>query len=225
MIKIHYDRRDTAPPVLAPEFQDIRRYSLRNSHRFLAKIGPGDYYATANNELITTTLGSCVAACIRNLATGVGGMNHFMLPDSSEGSSDSWEATLVSTPARYGNVAMERLINVVLGENLDRGKLEIKVFGGAKVLAANIDVGDRNVRFIKSYVRKEGMKLAADDLGGTAPRKVVYDPQSGDVFVRLLGSGFRDRIVKEEMQHMAHIKEDSAGGDVDLFTSDGWSDL
>jgi chemotaxis protein CheD len=223
MIDLEFEKARSAPPVMVPEFESIQRYGVRDSERYLAKIRPGEYYATAHGELISTTLGSCVAACIRNRATGIGGMNHFLLPDSFEGSSQSWEQTLVSAPARYGNVAMERLINVVLGNNARRKDLEIKVFGGAKVLRANIDIGERNSLFVKSYLRTEGLMIAAQDLGGTAPRKVIYDPVNGDVFVRKLGSRVKSRIVEEEFDHLKTIKDDQVSGDGDLFTmDDGW---
>ena len=226
MIDLEFEQAIAAPPVMIPEFDGIRRYGVRDSKRYLAKIRPGEFFVTRHGELISTTLGSCVAACVRNRITGVGGMNHFLLPDSFEGNTKLWEETLVSAPARYGNVAMERLINVVLGDKARREDLEIKVFGGAKVLRANIDIGERNTLFVKSYLRTEGLMIAAQDLGGTAPRKVIYDPVNGDVFVRKLGSGVKSRIVEEEFDHLKTIKDDEVSGDVDLFTTDdGWESI
>ena len=63
------------------------------------------------------------------------------------------------------------------------------------MLRANIDIGERNSLFVKSYLRTEGLTIAAQDLGGTAPRKVIYDPVNGDVFVRKLGSGVKSNLV------------------------------
>ncbi|MDX1569718.1 MAG: chemoreceptor glutamine deamidase CheD [Xanthomonadales bacterium] len=208
------------PELRSEAFAKLRRHRLGNEDRWVVRIGPGDYYATADGELISTTLGSCIAACIRNPATGVGGMNHFLLPDSWEGSS-RWESTMVSSPARYGNVAMERLINVVLGDHARREELEIKVFGGAKVLRANIDIGERNISFVKSYLRTEGLRIAAQDMGGTAPRRLVYDPRTGVVFVKNLGVQTKQRIAHDELEHMEEIRHHSVGGDVDLFDMPG----
>ena len=223
MIDLEFEKAVAAPPIMLPEFGNIQRYGVRDSERYLAKIRPGEFFVTEHGELISTTLGSCVAACVRNRVTGIGGMNHFLLPDSFEGNSQFWEETLVSAPARYGNVAMERLINVVLGNNARRKDLEIKVFGGAKVLRANIDIGERNSLFVKSYLRTEGLVISAQDLGGTAPRKVIYDPVNGDVFVRKLGKRVKTRIVEEEFDHLKTIKNEEVSGDVDLFTiDDGW---
>ncbi len=218
MIRIDHQSRRPPPPLLSDEFNDIVRLPLLDDDRFVAKIAPGQYYATRRGELLLTTLGSCVAACIRNPATGIGGMNHFMLPDSWEGGSDWWESTLVSSPARYGNVAMERLINTVLDDQPARSALEIKVFGGAKVLRANIDIGERNITFVKSYLRTEGLLLSAQDLGGTSPRRLVYDPRSGEAFVRRLGSlDQREEIMVEEMAHLNELRSQPVAGEVDLF--------
>lgn len=74
-----------------------------------AKILPGEYYYTGKNMLIVTVLGSCVSACIRDRLTGLGGMNHFMLPD---GGGDG--GSPVSASMRYGSFAMEILINDLL---------------------------------------------------------------------------------------------------------------
>lgn len=202
------------PPVLSGEFAGIRRFPVHDHSRWMARIGPGEYYATSNGELIATTLGSCVAACIRDPKSGIGGMNHFLLPDAWEGG--AWESTLVSTPARYGNVAMERLINVVMGATSARRNLEVKVFGGAKVLKADIDIGERNISFIKSYLRTEGLVIKAQDLGGTAPRKVIFDVRSGDAFVKTLGTGVKKRIVHEEIEHLGSLRR-PLEGDVQLF--------
>src|SRR5919107_5888469 len=94
-----------------------------------AKILPGEYYYTCKDMLIVTVLGSCVAACIRDRVSGIGGMNHFMLPDG--GDSDN---PLISASARYGTFAMEVLINELLKNGARRENLEAKVFGGGNVL-------------------------------------------------------------------------------------------
>lgn len=218
MIRIDHQSTRKPPPLLSSEFADVSRLALVDDDRFVAKIAPGQFYASARGEFLMTTLGSCVAACIRNPQTGIGGMNHFMLPDYWEGGSDWWESTLVSSPARYGNVAMERLINVVLADRPTRSSLEIKVFGGAKVLRANIDIGERNITFVKSYLRTEGLTLDAQDLGGTSPRRLIYDSRSGEVFVRRLASlDQREEIVVEELAHLNHLRQEPVSGDVDLF--------
>jgi chemotaxis protein CheD len=97
-------------------------------------------------------LGSCVSACIRDKEKGIGGMNHFMLADSTE-------VSPYSASARYGTYAMEILINHLLKLGARRGSLEAKVFGGGRVMAAlsSSNVGERNCSFVLDFLRTEGI--------------------------------------------------------------------
>src|SRR4051812_3924933 len=121
-----------------------------------AKILPGEYYFTPKDMLIVTVLGSCVAACIRDRVSGIGGMNHFMLPDGG-GDADS----PVSASMRYGTYAMEVLINDLLKAGARRENLEAKVFGGGAVLRGftAINVGERNAKFVLHYLQNESIKV------------------------------------------------------------------
>ncbi len=115
-----------------------------------AKVLPGEFYVTSQDMLIVTVLGSCVAACIRDSESGIGGMNHFMLPDAGgDGSTSSWGGE----SARYGGYAMEMLINDLLKRGASRSRLETKVFGGGAVLAGftSNNVGERNGRFVLDH--------------------------------------------------------------------------
>lgn len=168
-------------PPSEPVFARVNRFWDPKNSRWAAKISPGEYYTSTENELISTVLGSCIAACVRNRKTGVGGMNHFMLP-SPAGNSLSLNPDDISS--RYGTVAMERLINSILKYGGTRRDLEVKVFGGAKVLEIQSPIGERNIEFVMSYVRAEGLHLAALDLGGTIARKVQFLPGEGKARVR-----------------------------------------
>src|SRR5690606_1295420 len=134
------------PPTL-PGFEQITRYWDTKNNIYAAKIIQGEYYVSINNELITTVLGSCVSACIRDKKAGIGGMNHFMLPGDKV-SRDHWRSSPVSVAASYGTVAMERLINVILSHGGRRENLEAKLFGGGKVLNITTDVGKDNIEFV-----------------------------------------------------------------------------
>ncbi|MGH8441646.1 MAG: chemoreceptor glutamine deamidase CheD, partial [Nevskiaceae bacterium] len=90
------------------------------------KILPGEFLATSRDLVMTTLLGSCVAACLHDAEAGIGGMNHFMLPEGSVGPA--------SAPARYGVYAMEVLLNALLKHGAKRSRLQAKVFGGGHVL-------------------------------------------------------------------------------------------
>ena len=127
--------------------------------------------------MLVTVLGSCVSACIRDPVAAVGGMNHFMLPES--GGSD-WGAA--SSGMRYGNVAMERLINDILVRGGLRQRLEIKVFGGGNVMKGTSDIGHRNASFVETYLAAESLPIAAADLRGShgASRSLLPGDRSGD---------------------------------------------
>ncbi len=196
-------------------FSDINRYWDRQREMYAAKILPGEYYVTTNHELITTVLGSCVSACIRDPAMGIGGMNHFMLPISASVAM----ASCNSEATRYGNYAMEKLINDILKNGGRREALEIKLFGGGKVIAHmnQADVGNRNIQFALDYVATEGFVVAAKDLGDIYPRKVVYDPMNGKVQVKKLRSQHNSTIVEREKGYMENLVHEPVVGDVELF--------
>jgi chemotaxis protein CheD len=141
-------RMEVAPPLppALPQFGHIRRTWDADLGVPVAKLLPGDYYVTRHNEAIFTVLGSCVSACVRDCRLGIGGMNHFMLPLDRSGGTSAWAENLVSSATRYGNVAMERLINDIMTLGGQRANLEFKVIGGGKVLDMSLDVGGRNSR-------------------------------------------------------------------------------
>ena len=178
----------------------------RNARRIL----PGEYYVTDKDELITTVLGSCISACIRDTRLGVGGMNHFMLPKS--GASGETGAA-----ARYGVFAMEHLINDILKLGGNRNKLEVKVFGGGNMMSAMKDIGGQNIAFVREFLAAEGYTIVSEDMGLTYPRKVNYYPKSGRVMVKRLRSMHKRTILESEGRYSRSIAADSAGGDVELF--------
>jgi chemotaxis protein CheD len=191
-----------------------RRFDAR-VHAVVATLHPGDYYVASDGELISTVLGSCVSACIRDARRHVGGMNHFMLPvDRSEGGG-AWGST-ASAATRFGNVAMERLINEILKRGGQRAHLEVKLVGGGKVLDALTDVGARNILFVKQYVQAEGFRVIGEDLGDLYPRKVLYNPASGSVQVKRLPRS-DGRVAADETRYMRDIDGTPVGGDIELF--------
>lgn len=197
-------------------FSGINRYWDRQREIYAAKILPGQYYVTVEKELITTVLGSCVSACIRDPAMGIGGMNHFMLPT---GDNPAKLMERNSDAARYGNFAMEKLINDILKHGGRRENLEVKVFGGGKVIEhmTEADIGGRNIRFVREFLATEGLRIVAEDLGDIFPRKVVYDPQSGKVQIKKLRSMHNDTIAKREASYKKELDKKSVSGDIELF--------
>ncbi len=203
---------------MLPGFEHMQRFWDPQLDAWNVKILPGEYYVTRGDEAISTVLGSCISACIRDPVRNVGGMNHFMLPEDSSVGPNSWLDPSVGLANRYGSHAMESLVNDLLKLGATRERLEIKVFGGGRVLAGMTDVGARNIAFLKGYLSLEKYRVAAEDLGGTQPRKVVYFPANGRVRLRKLRP-VENRIISHHerlyLQSIGHHAAD--GGDVELF--------
>ncbi len=200
------------PPVLRG-FEHIRRYWDRAQNCFAAKILPGEFYVTCADEAVITSLGSCVSACIRDRVFGVGGMNHFMLPEAAD--HNQIHAGDLTEAARYGSYAMEQLINEILKAGGRRENLEVKLVGGGQVIAVmDSSVGKRNIDFAREYIVKDGLTVTGSDLGGEWPRRVVYFPASGKVRVKKLRSQevlAQERVYHDKVSHQ-HIE-----GNVELF--------
>jgi len=183
------------------------------TNTWMVKIFPGEFYITANpEETLVTVLGSCVAACIRDPRLGIGGMNHFMLPQSRSG---GWGKDAQST--RFGNFAMEKLINELLKAGCSRDSLEVKLFGGGNVTDSNIAVGTGNAEFALRYVEAEKLRCAAQDLGGRFPRRIHYSPADGKVVRRLLGREASGAVMREEMEHAQRLSSRAPAGEIELF--------
>jgi chemotaxis protein CheD len=198
-------------------FEHVNRYWDRERDMVAAKILPGEYYVTHQNELITTVLGSCVSACIRDRESGIGGMNHFMLPQTNVGKFNKGSEAIVGIATRYGNYAMEHLINTILSNGGKRKNLEVKVFGGGKIIPALTDVGMKNIDFVLAYLDQEGLKLLSQDLGDIYPRKVVYFPKTGKVAMKKIQDLHNDTIIQRERQYIHTLKSAPVAGDVELF--------
>jgi chemotaxis protein CheD len=176
------------------------------------KVLPGEYLVTDRDVMLVTVLGSCVSACLRDPVAGIGGMNHFMLPEAGGGDT-------AGDSARYGGYAMEVLINELLKRGADRGRLEAKVFGGGAVLPGFTinNIGQRNGRFVLDYLRAEGIPVAAQDLLDVYPRRVHYFPISGRVLVRRLPSANDAEVLASESLYRSRLASGPVGGSVELF--------
>lgn len=205
-------------PAALKGFSHINRYWDKMQGVYAAKILPGQFYISATGEMVVTVLGSCISACIRDKYRGVGGMNHFMLPAQRE-NMDKATAGAFSESARYGNWAMEYLINEILKNGGEKRNLEVKVFGGGKVLESmnQIDIGRKNIDFVKAFIINEGLQLAAEDVGGIYPRKVLYFPDTGSVKVKKLKTVRNDVVLERERSYARTINTTPAQGDIELF--------
>lgn len=189
-------------------------YFDREHNSEAAKILPGEYYATGRKMVLVTVLGSCVCACIRDKFSGIGGMNHFMLPDSGQDRSNP-----LGESARYGIYAMEILINQLLKMGAKRSNFEAKVFGGGSVLRGFTvaNVGERNAEFVLQFLKTEKIPVAAQDLLDIYPRKVYYFPNTGLVRVKKLKQVHNDTIINRETEYKTRLHYSRLEGDVELF--------
>lgn len=131
----------------------------------------GEFHASRDPVVLSTILGSCVSVCLHDPATGIGGMNHFLLPDGGEAHDARSE--------RYGVNAMEQLINALLRLGARRGGLVAKAFGGANMSPRLAPIGDGNASFARQFLATEGIVCVAESFGGTNARRVLFWPQTG----------------------------------------------
>ena len=174
------------------------------------KLLPGEYYVHDDDDLLlTTVLGSCVAACLVDRTARLGGMNHFMLPDGG-------------SAGRYGVFAMELLINELMKRGARRERLEAKVFGGGQVMRnfSTMNVGEQNVRFVEQFLAAERISIVSRDVLDVHPRKVVLFAASGRALVKKLAAAQVDAIATEESAFRGRLARQpaaSGAGSVELF--------
>jgi chemotaxis protein CheD len=164
----------------------------------------GEFHIADEDVVMTTILGSCVAACMRDPIARVGGMNHFLLPG------ESGDAGM-----RYGVQSMELLVNALLRMGARRERLEVKLFGGAHLIDGLTDVGGQNAAFAERFVRDEGLSFAGGSLRGDRARRIQYWPASGRARQILLAPTESRVFAAERRRPVAAAVEDS--GALELF--------
>lgn len=181
--------------------------------REAVKVLPGEFFVHDEDVLVMTTLGSCIAACLWDRESKVGGMNHFLLPDGGGGGGDA--------SGRYGQFAMDLLIGELVKRGANRGTMEAKVFGGGAVIGgmSSLNVGERNTQFVLDYLRTERITVVSKDVLDVYPRKVCFLPASGKAMVKRLATTNTDALLAQERAAAARAaaRGGSAGGTVDLF--------
>ena len=169
------------------------------------KILPGEYFATSNDVMIVTVLGSCVSVCLRDPFAGIGGMNHFLLPNDTAKHQEN-----LGRPARYGQHAIDLLISEVEKLGAVRTRLEAKVFGGGNVLKGLTvnNIGDMNADFVLQYLSEVNIPVAAKDLLDIYPRKVYFFPKTGKVLVKKFKQLNNTTIVERESAYRMKLSTD-----------------
>ena len=209
-----------APPAGLPDVASLKRMRRRDHEasfffhdpafgRVAVKVLPGEYFVHDQDLVVTTTLGSCVSACLHDSGAGVGGMNHFMLPDGADGGASG----------RFGAFAMELLINEMIKRGARRGAMTAKIFGGGQVVKslAGTSIGEKNVAFVETFLAQERIAIAARDLLDICPRKIVLFPHSGKVMCKRLPATHGAEFEQQEARYRARLVQQPRSGAVELF--------
>ena len=190
-----------------------RRYFDPRFAATIITVAPGEHEITsAKDKIVATVLGSCVSVCMRDPTAGVGGLNHFLLPKNN-GSADA------SAGERYGDTAMEVLINGLIKRGARRQNLEAKVFGGARVLsgATMLAIGDNNIAFVNEFLKVEGIPVVSRDVGGTRSRRIHYQPATGRAWVQHVQPTARDSGHEQELAYLNRLKSQPVAGEVEVW--------
>ncbi|WP_394223347.1 chemoreceptor glutamine deamidase CheD [Alteromonas gracilis] len=195
------------------EFESPIQYFDERFSIDAVKLLPGQYFVTSANKMLVTVLGSCIAVCLYDPLLNVGGMNHFMLPTSSNTSEAHENA------ARYGVYAMELLVNDLIKMGASKKRMKAKVFGGGKVVPTFVqqDVGQINANFIEKYLMAEGITVLASDLRQDYARKIYFFPHDGSVLMKKIHTLKNATIINRESQHRWELSRRASSGSVDLF--------
>jgi chemotaxis protein CheD len=188
-------------------------------NRTMVIIYPGEFYVSPN-DVIATVLGSCISVCIKDTKTGIGGMNHFMLPGDVRS-----EDIFLSASAKYGMFAMEQLINDMIKRGASQKHFQAKVFGGGHVLnfrKTDGNVPESNIDFVRAFLKMEQIEIVKEDVGGYSGRKVLFFPDTGKVLLKRLKSTVDSKIIEAEQAYKTKLFQEKEklqveGGELTLF--------
>ncbi len=170
-------------------------------------IGPGDFCASRDDIVISTLLGSCISVALFLPGSGIGGMNHFMLPFPMAS-----DTSILSTNARYGVNAMEVLINEMFKLGAKRHGMRAKVFGGSTMFelkdSHDLTVAQKNIKFVFEFLDTEKIPVDSYSVGGALPRKVYFFTETAKVLMRFSRT-HSDAITRREAQYSESLQESS----------------
>ncbi len=189
----------------------VSRFYDRQKQRYIVTVLPGAQYVSSDpEEIVVTVLGSCVAACIWDSQSKIGGLNHFMLPNDDAG---LWSGA--SLALRFGNHAMDALINDLLQLGAEKHRLNCKFFGGGNVVQGMGKVGSKNALFAKEYAAVERLNVAKMDLGGERGRRIMFEPVTGRAWRKFLDPVAGLEVIRQEAEFVPEKKAEL--GSVELF--------
>ncbi len=141
-------------------------------------IHEGELFVSREPIQIATILGSCVAVCLYDKVSGIGGMNHYLLP--------LWNGEGLKT-LKFGNISTDRLIHEMLRMGAKRESMVAKIFGGAAInVNSSISVGSRNTQVANNILVEYGIVIANSDCEGSRGRKILLDTTDGSVYLKYI---------------------------------------
>jgi chemotaxis protein CheD len=138
---------------------------------------PSALFAEKERYMVDTILGSCVAVCLFDSVKKIGGINHYMLP--------LWNGNGLASP-KFGNIATEKLIEKMIKNGASLENIKAKVFGGANQMESSMNIGERNIEISKEVLQQHGIRIIAENTGGTVGRKLRYCTGTGQVMMKFL---------------------------------------
>ena len=198
----------------------MNRYYDSQFKKNIVTIYPGEFFSGRGDEYISTVLGSCISVAIHDKALHIGGLNHFML--AYDGTGDREKESIAG---RFGEYAMELLINDLLKKGASRKNFIAKVFGGSNILGthqqkSNLQVGNTNIKFVFDYLRAEGIPVISSNTGGEKPRKIFYDPKSSKIWLKHIQKTIHSNeyINEKEKEYATKVREkEQNAGDIVWF--------
>lgn len=175
----------------------------------------GEFHASGRPTVISTLLGSCVAVCLYDPVSQIGGMNHILMPGRAD-------MNKFDISARYGINAMELLINRIMNLGGTRRRLIAKIFGGAKtidIISENMSMGRKNIEFVKEFLKKESIKIVSQDISGTQSRKIWFHTDTSEVVLRRGKTSQYCEVNRMEKQVQKKIRKNiNKYGEITFFT-------
>jgi chemotaxis protein CheD len=167
-------------------------------NREIITIYPGELYITKKSELITTILGSCISIVLFDEQNSIGGINHYMLPAAPPES----KKNSVLPITRFGEYAIKTLIQEMINQGASLKNLKAKIFGGSNVLNFSLKkderkkdaqkkdalIGEENINFARKFLKKIGIPIVSEDVGGVSSRKIFFDTTNYKVFLKRINS-------------------------------------
>lgn len=141
---------------------------------------PSTLFVSKEQYVVNTILGSCVAVCLFDPITKTGGINHYMLP--------FWNGEGLASP-KYGNIAIERMVEKMISLGCKKSNLIAKIFGGGEVIDTQISqfhIGERNIAVAYQMLKELNIAISGQSVGGKNGRKIQFNTSTGAVLQKMI---------------------------------------